>query len=72
MEKGYGEMNIDDLNRVDEARVIVNSIRDNLIFLGTSNIDQMPNTVFVVLEVASDKVLSLLDEVSANKGNKKI
>lgn len=59
-------MGLKNLDKIHEAREIADGIRDNLIFLGNSNTSQIPNAICVVLEVALDKVLLLLDEVATD------
>lgn len=56
-------MMIKDLDKIGEAREIVGSVRDNLIFLENSEVDQMPPSVYVALEVALARVLSILDDI---------
>ncbi|MCM1190061.1 MAG: hypothetical protein NC541_12285 [bacterium] len=56
-------MELRNLDKIQEAREIADGIRDSLIYLGSSDTRQIPNTVCVVLEVALDKVLALLDGV---------
>lgn len=63
-------MELRNLDKIQAAREIADGIRDSLIFLGNSPTSQMPDTICVVLEVALDKVLTLLDEVAADmEGN---
>jgi len=52
------------LDKVNEARKIINGVRDSLIYMGNSEYGELPDTVCVVLEVALDKALALLDEAS--------
>lgn len=59
-------MELKNLDKINEAKEIASGIRDNLIVLGNSGTGQMSNDICVVLEVALDKVLILLDEVSAD------
>ena len=59
-------MEIKNLDKIQEAREIAEGIRDNFIFLSSSNTSQIPHTICVVLETAWDKVLLLLDEVAAD------
>lgn len=59
-------MELRNLDKIQAAREIVDGIRDSLIFLGNSPTSQMPNGVCVVLEVALDRVLMLLDEVATD------
>lgn len=63
-------MELRNLDKIQTAREIADGIRDSLIFLGNSPTSQMPNAICVVLEVALDRVLMLLDEVAADmEGN---
>ncbi len=59
-------MDLKNLDKINEAKEIASGIRDNLILLGNSGTGQMSNDICVVLEVALDKVLILLDEVSVD------
>lgn len=59
-------MELKNLDKINEAKESASGIRDNLIVLGNSGTGQMSNDICVVLEVALDKVLILLDEVSAD------
>lgn len=65
-------MNEKDLDKVNEALEIINGVRDNIIFLENSSIKQIPNTVCVVFEVALDKVIFLLNEVSVSMESKSV
>jgi len=54
------------LDKVNEARKIINGVRDSLIYMGNSEYGELPDTICVVLDVALDKALALLGEVSAD------
>lgn len=63
-ERRWRAVDLDNLDRVNEAKEIIDGVRANIITLENSSVKLLHGAIYVVLEVALDRALSLLDEVS--------
>ena len=62
-------MELNDLDRINEAKHIISGVKDNMIMMDNSSVKEVQNSIYYVMENALEKAVTLLDDVAAKNEN---